>query len=53
MKTIAGSILVLAAAVLLQPAAEDHNRLDEAIVFAAPVLIFGLVLLVSGLRTKS
>lgn len=53
MKTVAGSILVLAAAVLLQPAAGNPNRFDEAIVFAAPVLIFGIALMVVGLKSNS
>jgi formate-dependent nitrite reductase membrane component NrfD len=48
MKAISGSILILAAAVLLQPAVENDNRLDEAIVFAAPFLLVGLFLLFGG-----
>ena len=53
MKTIAGSILILAAAVLLQPTMENQNRLDEVVLFAGPVFLFGLVLMIGGLRSKS
>ena len=53
MKTIAGSILILAAAVMLQPVVENQNRLDEALVFAGPSLLFGGILLFVGLKSKS
>ena len=53
MKTIAGSILILAGAVLLQPAVESSNRFDEAIIFAGPVTILGVILMIVGLKSKS
>ena len=53
MRTIAGSILILAGAVLLQPAASNHHHLDTALPFAAPVLIVGFVLMIRGLKTNS
>jgi hypothetical protein len=53
MKTIAGSILVLAGAVLLQPAARNHHQIDEALVFATPFLLAGIILMIVGLRSDS
>ena len=52
MKSIAGSILVLAAAVLLQPAVENSYKFDEAILFAGPVLIVAVFFLIAGLGSK-
>ena len=51
MKAIAGSILMLAGAVLLQPAVENDHLLDEAVPFSAPFLLVGIILLVAGLRS--
>ncbi|QQL44601.1 hypothetical protein [Sulfuriroseicoccus oceanibius] len=53
MKSIAGSILVLAAAILLQPVIENFSRMGEAMLFAVPVLIFAVAYLIAGLRSES
>ena len=50
MRIISGSILVLAAAVLLQPAIAEKHHFDEAIIFAIPVLLVGVALMISGLK---
>lgn len=49
MKMISGSIVLLAAAVLWAPAIENTHRMDEAMVFAAPAALLGIVMIVAGL----
>jgi hypothetical protein len=53
MKTISGSILILAAAVIFQPAIVNFAKADEAMVFVAPIFIMGVALLGIGLKTRS
>lgn len=53
MNRITGSILILAAAVLLAPAVDSPHRFDEGLIFGAPVLIAGVIFLVKGARDQS
>lgn len=49
MKIIAGSILILAAAILMHPV--DYSRMEAASIFASPVFLFGIVLIILGFKS--
>ena len=51
MKTISGSILILAAAIILTPGLQE-GRLHNAAIFAFPIGIAGAVILAWGLFSE-
>ena len=52
MKMLSGSIILLAAAVLWAPTIENTHKMDEAMIFAAPTALLGIVMIVAGLMDE-
>lgn len=53
MNQISGSIVFLAAAVLWSPVVSNPRLWDEALPFAAPVALLGILMIIKGLRNGS
>ena len=53
MNQISGSIVFLAAAVLWAPVVSNPRLWDEALPFAAPVALLGILMIIKGLRNAS
>lgn len=49
MKMLSGSIILLAAAILWVPAIESTHKMDEAVIFAGPAALLGIIMIVMGL----
>jgi hypothetical protein len=53
MNQISGSIVFLAAAILWAPVVSNPRLWDDALPYAAPVALLGIVMIIDGLRKGS